>query len=90
MPADVHKTSSGSAKNDQYGKLYYHVVDLIKVAHQRVNKLDVPFQILNMDVRSLPKLFNTNGMKRFDRIEISINFLESWRLTHPFDSVRTS
>ncbi|KAF5679612.1 monoterpene epsilon-lactone hydrolase [Fusarium heterosporum] len=65
---DVEGTSSGPAKFDIYGKLFYYLRSILRDFLDRMNVLKVDFRLLQVDARRTPKHLED---KTFDRIEVS-------------------
>jgi hypothetical protein len=65
--AEVLKTSSGLAKNDIYGKLFYYLRDLFSRFYCRLSSLSMSFQLLNIDAQDLSDFLNH---RTFARVEV--------------------
>ncbi len=67
---DVLNTFSGRATKDLYGKLYYHVKNILECFHRRISLLSCNIHMFNVDSRKLPSYVNENC---FARIDVSFN-----------------
>lgn len=67
---DVMKTSVGSAVNDQYGKLYYFVRNILTSFHKKVRHLDISFNLFHLDAKQLVHCLSKG---KFARIEVSLS-----------------
>lgn len=61
---------SGPATNDVYGKMFYYVRSLCLKFQRRVRSLQVEFHVMHKDTMALPAIFNEQGRRRFDRIDV--------------------
>ncbi|KAI8666535.1 DUF4470 domain-containing protein [Fusarium keratoplasticum] len=65
---------SGPASNDVYGKMFYYVRSLCLKFQHRLRSLQVEFSVMRKDVLALPAIFNDQGRRRFDRIDVGAYF----------------
>jgi len=63
----VLQSSSGSAINDMYGKLFNHLRDLLFSFIRQLASRRIAFELFNMDVNNLPRQL---GSRQFARIEV--------------------
>lgn len=72
------KSARGAGSNDVYGKLYFHVFDIVSSVYKRLRSLKVKFQVHSVDAKDLPT--HVTGVQ-FDRIEVSYCAVYSFRQT---------
>ncbi|RSL95950.1 hypothetical protein CEP52_011776 [Fusarium oligoseptatum] len=65
---------SGPATNDVYGKMFYFVRSLCLKFQYRLRSLQVEFSVMEKEVLALPGIFNNQGHRRFDRIDMGASF----------------
>ncbi|KAM0347291.1 hypothetical protein ACHAPU_004810 [Fusarium lateritium] len=65
---DVEGTSSGPAKYDIYGKLFYYLRTILRAFLDQMYDLKVDFRLLQVDARRTPNYLEE---KTFDRVEVS-------------------
>jgi hypothetical protein len=63
---DVLSTFSGPATKDLYGKLYYHVKNILRSFHRRMRSLELNIQMFNLDARELPNHLQAGSFARVD------------------------
>ena len=68
LAAEVKKSTTRAPVGDLYGKLHYHVLELLQVVHTRLRALDISFELSSTDASGLPDRLEAT---RFDRIEVS-------------------
>ena len=62
------------AKKDVYGSLFFHIQDVLLRFCRRIEKLEVRFQIFQIDALELPTVIEGCGIGKhsFDRIEVYV------------------
>jgi len=65
--SEIRETSSGTATNDLFGKLYFMLDRLLLSFHRQLRATKVDFQFFNVDAAVLPKLLDRDT---FARIEV--------------------
>ncbi|KAF1812296.1 hypothetical protein P152DRAFT_487845 [Eremomyces bilateralis CBS 781.70] len=63
---DVWNTSIGSVYNDVYGKLYFHVKDVLTSVHKRLRSLEVVFHLFQLDARELTDHLKVDTLARIE------------------------
>jgi len=66
---DILDTFAGGASHDIYGKLYYLVKDTLTSFRERLQLLDVSFNLFNLDARK--ELSKHLSIGTFARIEVN-------------------
>lgn len=65
----VHSTSVGNLTIDIYGKLYFHVKDVLSAFREQMETLDVSFTLFQMDAAVLKDHLS---LGTFTRIEVCL------------------
>jgi hypothetical protein len=65
--SEVRSTSTGPASDDLYGKLYYHIRNVMASFRSRLQGHECQLQLYDVNAAELPKYIRD---LRFDRIEV--------------------
>lgn len=65
-PEEVHRTSSGPAKADIYGKLFAHLRTVLGSFLQRLSSSQISFQLYHEDVSVLPRYLSHGSYSRIE------------------------
>lgn len=68
---EVLNTESGAATADTYGKLFFHLRDLLRSFLDRISCSRISFQIFHLDASSLPSHLDRDSFSRVDVSNIS-------------------
>ncbi|KAH8698962.1 hypothetical protein BGW36DRAFT_396585 [Talaromyces proteolyticus] len=68
---EVLNTTSGAATADIYGKLYFHIRELLHSFFHRISSSKISFQLLNLEASSLPDHLDSDSFSRIDVSNIS-------------------
>ena len=63
---DVLATFSGPASKDLYGKLYYHVKDVLRTFYRRMSSLECNIQMFSIDAQELRSHLQESSFARID------------------------
>lgn len=65
-PEEVHRTSSGPAKADIYGKLFVHLRTVLRSFLQRLSSSQVSFELYQEDASVLPGYLSHGSYSRIE------------------------